>query len=161
MGRLTRTGPTVLVASLLFGAAACSSGEQLSPEQRVEAASIVEERAAVAMIDLSDEDRACAVDRLQPDDLVELRRDEPDVTAAADAVVSCVGPELIGASVLRSQAGTVSPASLDCAVRELDRPFVVELVAGAMAEEPPRIRTELEVARALGVCLGLEELLRQ
>jgi hypothetical protein len=151
----------VAVFALSLAAAGCSADEDLGPEQRADAEAIIDQRAAVAMIELSDDDRSCAVDRLGPADLEGLQRDRPDLSAAAEAVVECVGPELIGASVLRSQVGSAEPASLDCAVRELDRRFVVELVTGAMADEPPQVRAELEVARALSVCLELDELLRQ
>jgi hypothetical protein len=141
--------------------AGCSSDPPLGEADRVTAAAILDERAALAMIELSDEDRSCAVGQISPDDLDEMQRDQPDLTRAAEVVVDCVGPELIGASVLRSQAGAAAPASLDCAVNELDRRFVIELVAGAMADEPPQVRAEIEVARALGVCLELDELLRR
>lgn len=109
------------------------------------------------MIELSDEDRDCVVDELTPDDLEGLRSDE--VAPVADAVVSCVGDDRIGTSVLRSQIGEISEASLDCAVRELDRRFVVDLVAGAMNDASPRAQAEIEVARVFAVCLDLDELL--
>lgn len=109
------------------------------------------------MIELSDEDRDCVVDELTPADLDGARNDE--VAPVADAVVSCVGDELIGASVLRAQTVGISEASLDCAVQELDRRFVVDLVAGAMNGAPPRAQAEIEVARVLAVCLDLDELL--
>jgi hypothetical protein len=139
----------------------CSSNDRLGEAERIEAAAIVDRRAALAMIELSDDDRSCALDRLSPEDLEEMQRDPPELASAAEAVVDCVGRELIGESVLRSQAGAVDPASVECAVDELDRRFVVELVAGSMAEKPPQVRAEIEVARALGVCLELDELLRR
>lgn len=159
-GRILLVGgaAVVLAAGLL---AACSSDPRLGEADRATAGAIVDERAALAMIDLSDDDRSCAVAQISPDDLDELQRQRPDLTRAAEVVVDCVGQDLIGASVLRSQAGTADSASLDCAVNELDRRFVIELVAGAMADEPPQVRAEIEVARALGVCLELDELLRQ
>lgn len=163
MGRPTRLGPGGVLAFLLAVAllVGCSSEEGLSAEDRLQAAVLVDERAALAMIELSEEDRSCAVDRLSPDDLEELEGEQPDLTTAAEAVVDCVGEDLIAASVLRSQAGAAAPASLDCAVGELGLQFVIELVAGAMAEEPPQVQAEIEVARALGVCLELDELLQQ
>lgn len=135
----------------------CSSAAQLSAEQRSEAQALVVDRAAVAAIELNDEDRDCVVDDLTPDDLADLRADR--VASVAEAIVSCVGDETIGASVLRSQAGEISPASLDCAVNELDRRFVVDLVAGAMNGSQPQAQADIEVARVLGVCLELDELL--
>lgn len=161
MGRPRSTVPAGIAAIVIVVAAVagCSSGDGLDTGQQIEASRIIEQRAAIAMIDLNEEDLSCAVDRLTVEDLGQLQRDLPDLIPAAEAVVSCVGPELIGASVLRSQAESVASASLECAVAEIDRRFVIELVAGAMAEEPPQVRTEIEVARALGVCLELDELL--
>ena len=118
---------------------------------------LVVDRAASAMIELSDDDRDCVVDDITPDDLEGLRSGE--VASVADSVVSCVGDELIGASVLRSQTGAISEESLDCAVGELDRRFVVDLVAGAMNGTQPLVQAEIEVARVLGICLTLDELL--
>lgn len=148
----------MVVAVALVG---CTPDERLGADDRTRAAALVDERAALAMIELSDEDRSCAVDRLSPEDLDELEGEQPDLTTAAKAVVECVGEDLIAASVLRSQAGAAGPASLDCAVEELDPQFVIDLVAGAMADEPPQVQAEIEVARALGVCLELDELLEQ
>lgn len=139
----------------------CSSAAELTAEELQEARTLVDELAAVAMIDLSTQDRACAAERLTPDELAVLRSDRSDPAPVANVVVDCVGEALIGRSVLRSQSGSLSDASLACAVDELDRSFVVELVSGAMAQEPPRVRAEIEVARALGVCLELDELLDQ
>lgn len=109
------------------------------------------------MIELSEQDRDCVVDAITPADLDGLR--DGDVAGVAGAVVSCVGDDLIGASVLRSQTGEISAASLDCAVSELDRRFLVDLVAGAMDGTQPQVQSEIEVARVLSICLELEELL--
>jgi len=146
----------VLLAAVLT-VAGCSSGDELDAAQRGEAQVLVVERATSAMIELADEDRDCVVDELTPTDLDGLRRDQ--VVPVADAVVSCVGDELIGASVLRSQAGEISQESLDCAVGELDRRFLVDLVAGAMNGVQPQAKAEIEVARVLSLCLKLDELL--
>lgn len=146
--------PLVIVAAFVAG---CSSSAELNADQRQEAQLLVVDRASSAMIELSDEDRDCVVDELTPDDLEGLRSDE--VAPVADAVVSCVGDDRIGTSVLRSQIGEISEASLDCAVRELDRRFVVDLVAGAMNDASPRAQAEIEVARVFAVCLDLDELL--
>ncbi len=148
---------TPLIAAALVIAAGCSSSAELTADQRAEAQVLVVDRAASAMIELSDNDRDCVVDEMTPDDLEGLRVDQ--VAPVADAVVSCVGDELIGASVLRSQTGEISAPSLDCAVGELDRRFVVDLVAGAMNGTPPLVQAQIEVARVLAVCLSLEELL--
>jgi hypothetical protein len=138
---------------------ACSSGSGLDPEQRSTAAALIDERAVSAMIELSAEDRACAVDHLSVETIEELKAQDSDPRPVADAVVDCVGESLIAASVLRSQIGAVAPASLDCAIDELDRTFVVDLVAGAMEGEPPKVQAEIEVARVLAICLELGELL--
>ena len=147
------------VASL--GAVSCSSDVALSADQRADAASIIDQRVAQAMIELSERDRECVLDRLEPDDLVVLQAADPVLEPAAAAVVDCVGSELIGSALLHSQVGAVSTESLDCAVGELDGEFVVELVAGAMDDRPPQATAEVAVARALGVCLELDELLDQ
>ena len=144
-----------MVALSLF--AGCSSADDLNAEQRAEAQALVVERATLASIELSDVDRDCVVDEMTPSDLEGLRTDQ--VTPVADAVVSCVGDELIGASVLRSQTGEVSQASLDCAVDELDRRFLVDLVAGAMNGTTSQVQAEIEVARVLSICLELDELI--
>lgn len=151
---------TLLITSIIFTGSTlvgCSSSGSLTAAEQAEAQLLVVERSAAAMIDLSDEDRDCVVDDISSSDLEGLRGD--DVSAVADAVVSCVGDELIGASVLRSQTGEISPESLDCAVGELDRRFVVDLVAGAMNGSQPLVQAEIEVARVLAICLELDELL--
>lgn len=94
---------------------------------------------------------------MTPDDLAGLQSER--VAPIADAVVSCVGDQLIGASVLRSQTGEISEASLDCAVDELDRRFLVDLVAEAMSGTRSQVQADIEVARVLSVCLELSELL--
>lgn len=149
-------------SALLLGG--CSDDVALPEADLDEARRLVDDRAEAASIDLSEEDLTCAVERLTPADLEGLRgaAEQPDVEAvrgAAEAVVDCVGVDLIGASVLRSQAGAVSESSLECAVDELDRRFVVDLVAGSMVGSTPRVRAELEVARVLSICLELDELL--
>jgi len=150
-----------LLAGMISGLVGCSSDDTLSTAQRVDAAALIDERSAIAMIELSEDDLDCAVSQVSPDQLDGFGLAPPVWDPAAEAVVSCVGEELIGASVLRSQAGSVAATSLDCAVSELDRRVIVELVAGAMAQEPSPARAEIEVARALGVCLELGELLDQ
>jgi len=152
--RPIRSGVASVVIAIVC--AGCSSADDLDADQRIEAQVLVVERTMRAMIELSDEDRDCVVDGITPTDLEALRNGEVD--AVADAVVSCVGDELIGASVLRSQAGEVSSSSLDCAVGELDRRFLVDLVAGAMNRIQPQVQSEIEVARVLSVCLELDEL---
>lgn len=149
------------VAGVAVLLTACSSGSDLDAVQRSRAATLIDERAASAMIELSDEDRECAVDQLTVEVIDALELDDSDPRPVAVAVVDCVGESLIGASVLRSQTGSVDPVSLDCAVDELDRPFVVDLVAGAMEGQPPRAQAEIDVARALAVCLELDELLER
>ena len=149
--------PLAGVCLIALGLTSCSSGEALNTDQRAEAQLLITERAELALIELSDDDRACVVDDLTPTTLEGLRNDQ--VEPVADAVVSCVGDELIGASVLRSQTGEISPASLDCAVGELDRRFLVDLVAGAMNGTQPQTQSEIEVARVLAICLDLDELL--
>ncbi len=141
--------------------AACSSGSELDAEQRASAAALVDGYAARAMIDLSEEDRTCTVDQLTVETLGALDDEGSGILPLADAVVDCVGESLIGASVLQSQIGSVATDSLDCAVGELDRTFVVDLVAGAMDGRPPRAKAEIEVARALALCLELSELLER
>lgn len=135
----------------------CSVAPTLSAEQRTEADQLVAERSVVAMIELSEQDRGCVVDQMAPVDLEALRGGEAQTVA--ELVVSCVGQELIGTSVLQSQIGEISPQSLECAVSELDRAFVVDLVAGSMTERVPRAPVEIELARVLSLCLELEELL--
>lgn len=149
--------PTAALVVVALVAVGCSSADALGATQRAEAQTLVIERASIAMIDLSDEDRDCVVDEITPLDLDRLRNGE--VGEVADAVVSCLGDDLIGASVLGSQVGEISEASLDCAVSELDRRFLVDLVAGAMNGTQPQVQSEIEVARVLSVCLELEELL--
>ena len=139
----------------------CSAGSDLDPTQRAEAETLIDELATTGMIELSDEDRTCAAGAVSIAEFEALRADPPELQAAAEAVVACVGENVIGASVLESQAGSVSPTSLECAVDELDRRFIVDLVAGLMAETPPQVQAEIEVARALSLCLELDELLRQ
>ena len=60
-----------------------------------------------------------------------------------------------------AKMGTEPAVNYACAADELDRRFIVDLVAGLMAESPPQVQAEIEVARALGLCLELDELLRQ
>ena len=86
-----------------------------------------------ASIDLSEDDLDCVVDRMSPEDLDRVGAEQFETVA--EHVVSCVGRDLIGRSILRSQAGEIRDASLACAVAELDRRFVVDLVAGAMGGE--------------------------
>lgn len=162
LGRRNHSPAAVAIRALLLSVTfasvtGCSSADELSDEQRVEAQALVVERAATAMIELSELDRDCVVDEMTPSDLEGLRTDV--VAPVADSIVSCVGDDVIGASVLRSQAGEISDESLDCAVGELDRRFVVDLVAGAMNGSQPLVQAEIEVARVLGVCLELSELL--
>lgn len=159
VGRRCDTRGLLLAVIVVAGstAAGCSASDSLTADEQSEAQQLIVERSAAAMIDLSDDDRDCVVDHISSSDLEGLRGD--DVGAVADAVVSCVGDELIGASVLRSQTGEISEKSLDCAVGELDRRFVVDLVAGAMNGAQPLVRAEIEVARVLAVCLELDELL--
>lgn len=144
-------------APLLLVLAGCSSSASLDSEERAQAETLVIERAGQASLELSDEDRNCVLDRMEPTDLEGLLVD--DVRPVADAIVSCVGESLIGASLLRGPAGQISEESLACAVDELDRKFVVDLVAGAMNGTQPLVQAEIEVARVLAVCLELEELL--
>jgi hypothetical protein len=80
--------------------AACSSGNELDPQQRSAAVVLIDERAAQAMIELSEDDRACAVDQLTVEALTALEGEGGDVRPLADAVVGCVGESLIAASVL-------------------------------------------------------------
>ena len=110
-----------------------------------------------ASIDLSEDDLQCVVDRMSPEDL-DLASSGQFGTIA-DHVVSCVGSDLIGQSILRSQADEIGAESLACAVAELDRRFVVDLVAGAMSGDVESARSEIEVARVLSTCLTLDELL--
>ncbi len=151
----------ILLASVPWLVVGCSGEAGLDDTQRADAETLVDGLATAAMIDLSAEDRICAGASMSVADLEALLAEPPDLTVAADAVVGCVGEEEIGASVLASQAGSVAPASLACAVGELDRRFIVDLVAGLMADAPPQVLVEIEVARALGVCLELDELLDQ
>lgn len=154
----------VLLGAVLLGAVllgACSSGSDLDTAQQSRATALIDERAASAMIELSDEDRGCVVDQLTVEELDALELDDSDPLPVAAAVVDCVGESLIAASVLRSQTGSVDPASLDCAVDELDRAFVVDLVAGAMEGQRRRVQAEIDVARALAICLELGELLER
>lgn len=156
---MRRCGLFASVAGCAALLLACSSGNGLDATQRSTAAALIDERAASAMIELSEEDRACAVDHLTLESIEALDTAGSDPRPVADAVVDCVGESLIAASVLRSQIGSVAPASLECAIDELDRTFVVDLVAGAMEGQPPKVQAEIEVARALAVCLELGELL--
>ena len=149
------------IAGCVILLAACSSGNELDPQQRSAAVVLIDERAAQAMIELSEDDRACAVEQLTVEALTALEGEGGDVRPLADAVVDCVGESLIAASVLRSQVGSVTDESLDCAVDELDGTFVVDLVAGAMDGAPPKVQAEIEVARALALCLELGELLER
>ncbi len=151
----------IVVALLAWLVVGCSADDGLDSAQRAEAETLIDQLAATGMIELSDEDRTCAAGAVNIADLEGLRAEPPELQAAAEAVVECVGENVIGASVLESQAGSVSPTSLECAVDELDRRFIVDLVAGLMAEAPPQVQAEIEVARALGLCLELDELLRQ
>ncbi len=139
----------------------CSADDGLDTAQRTEAENLIDQFATTGMIELSDDDRTCAAGAMSSADLEALRAEPPELQSAAEAVVECVGENVIGASVLESQAGSVSPTSLECAVDELDRRFIVDLVAGLMAEAPPQAQAEIEVARALSLCLDLDELLRQ
>lgn len=155
--RRTRVSFVLLVAAMGGTLVSCSDDPDLSQEQRSVALELVAERSMDAAIDLSNDDLFCVVDAMGPADLQQLETGYVD--QVADLVVSCVGSELLGRSVLRSQAGEISDPSLDCAVAELDRRFVVDLVAGAMVDEVPRARVEIEVARVLSLCLQLDELL--
>lgn len=145
-----------LAAMMLIGVG-CASSASLSPDQRVQAEGLVVERAAQASVELSEEDRDCVVDAMEPTDLDGLLDDQ--VRPVAEALVGCVGDDLIGASLLRAPAGEISEASLACAVDELDQRFVVDLVAGAMTGTQPLVQAEIELARVLAVCLELDELL--
>jgi len=137
--------------------AGCSDATDLSVDERASALEMVEQRSMDAAIDLSVDDLDCVVDQMGRNDLASLEAGR--VERVADLVVSCVGEDLIGRSVLRSQAGEIGDESLTCAVEELDRRFVVDLVAGAMSADVPRARVEIEIARVLSVCLELDELL--
>lgn len=158
--RATRC-PSALALSVMFIGAAllagCSSSTDLTAEQRQQALVLVVDRASLAMIELSDDDRDCVVDALTREGFVAAQADQ--LGPLAEAVVSCVGDDRIGESVLRSQMGGLSQASLECAVRELDRRFVVDLVDGAMSGASPRAQAEIEVARVSAICLDLDELL--
>lgn len=147
----------VFAGGLALVALGCSSAGELDATQRAEAQTLVIERATLAMIDLNDEDRDCVVDEITPVGLEALRNGQVD--EVADAVVSCLGDDLIGASLLRSQTGEISQASLDCAASELDRRYLVDLVAEGMNGTQPQVQSEIEVARVLSLCLELEELL--
>lgn len=156
---MRRSSVLAFAAGCVLLLAACSSAGDLDAQQRATAAELVDRHAARAMIELSEDDRTCAVGQLSAQTVGALDTEGADLRPLADAVVGCVGESLIAASVLRSQIGSVDSESLDCAVAELDRTFVVDLVAGEMDDSPLRAKAEIEVARALALCLDLDELL--
>lgn len=155
MSRCPRAVAALVVGAILV--VGCSSSPSLTAEDRAEAQLLVVQRSSDAMIELNDADRDCVVDALTVGELAGLRED--DLGPVADAVVTCVGIDLIGASVLGQQSGEMSAESLDCAVDELGRPFVVDLVEAAMSDRLQAVQADIAVARALAVCLELDELL--
>lgn len=152
-------GAVTAICLLLTG---CSGGSTLSERERSTVTSAIEQLSSVTGLVFSAEDEECVVDGLDAEVALALAGDsvgEADGGAFAERVVECVGATEVATALLLPQAGGIRTSSLECAAEELDRAFVVSMVAAFVGVEPLEPSTiELRSQFALSVCLGPDEL---
>jgi hypothetical protein len=152
-------GAVIAICLLLSG---CSGGSTLSEQERSTVTSAIERVSSEIGVVFSAEDEECVVEGLDAEVAVALAGasiGEADGGAFGERVVECVGANELAGALLLPLAGGIRTSSLECAAEELDRAFVVSMVAAAVGAEPLEPSTiELRSQFALSVCLGPDEL---
>ncbi len=156
-----------LLVALAVLATACSGGPpDLTEDARSTALVQLDELGTKAGLTFAEGDAECALDRLSQSDADQIaageRPIEDSLTRVAEAVVDCVGVDVIAASVLAGQAPRATEEELDCAASRIDDELVVRLITSSLEqEEVSRPAVELAVATSLAFCLSPEHLLDQ
>ena len=156
-----------LLVALAVLAAACSGGPpDLTEDARQTALVQLNELGTEAGLTFAAGDADCALDRLSQSDADQMaagqRPIEDSLSRVSEAVVDCVGVDVIAASVLAGQAPRATEEELDCAADRIDDELVVRLITSSLEqEEVSRPAVELAVATSLAFCLSPEHLLDQ
>lgn len=164
----------LLVAASMVGAA-CSSGPGLGEQDQALAEEASGFGADLAGISLSEPDQTCVVDKLSRDEaealIDEFALRTPGSERAvslpvemgdllAEALVDCVGADVMIRSGLAAFAGSASLESQACAGEEFDHDLLGSLLSALMAGQGNvSTEVEIEIGLVLGVCLTPEELL--
>ncbi len=152
----------------LLALASCG-GSDVPQELQAPLADRVTQLAADASVPLDAEQAECVAASVPLDVAERLAaqsaRDtvsNDDAVTVSEGVIECVGDVVIGRAALISQAGGLRETSLDCAAAELDRMFLVQLVAAEMTgTDTGSAEVELQVATAFGLCMETDELLNR
>lgn len=150
-------------------AAGCGDGDDvLSPDLVETTASMVQERATAASVDLAPVEAACAARQLTDDDSAALtdlsHGDEPLTEILADhlatSILQCVDSDLLARSALAPLTTGADDDSIECVAGRLGDRLTQALIAANLRQVPmPAAQVELQVATAFGLCFDPVELL--